>query len=443
MSEEKENKRFDSVTADKKEKCVEALKAANGYSLKSFFPVSDNCHFERYNFAHPFGKLGIVYDTKAQIFSFTAKRELLDLAVAASGIAADYKSVADLPIAESAENKRESKEKRQSASPKSERRKTAEKPAQKSTQKSVENAILKPQKKASSKTMKKESAPEKTSPAQPAVQQTETPEYKNGYSIKKCSRQRLDGILKRIRALKGVSVTGDSGKEIVTYAISERNTKQKCLLRYTTGKQTVQLQGKRSNLFGEVQVILSSGSGFSEAVGSHMELTGEQMRMSAVQRSLKKLLPDAFDLLSEQSKIDLGIGMIDIGNEEVRLSDYSVLLVPPYRGLERFIFDLQQAKSISVKMIGQAYEKEDSGKHVLKQCYRRKNGIVYSEVMSALYCEYFEKRNFYAHSDNTELGNNRIIGDKATAKSIFDRLCEIINYNGKKLKETGFTVIKA
>ena len=104
MSEEKENKRFDSVTADKKEKCVEALKAANGYSLKSFFPVSDNCHFERYNFAHPFGKLGIVYDTKAQIFSFTAKRELLDLAVAASGIAADYKSVADMPIAESAEN---------------------------------------------------------------------------------------------------------------------------------------------------------------------------------------------------------------------------------------------------------------------------------------------------------------------------------------------------
>ena len=135
--------------------------------------------------------------------------------------------------------------------------------------------------------------------------------------------------------------------------------------------------------------------------------------------------------------------MIDIGNSEVRLSDYSVLLVPPYRGLERFIFDLQQAKSISVKMIGQAYEKEDSGKHVLKQCYRRKNGIVYSEVMSALYCEYFEKRNFYAHSDNTELGNSRIIGDKATAKSIFDRLCEIINYNGKKLKETGFTVIKA
>ena len=157
-------------------------------------------------------------------------------------------------------------------------------------------------------------------------------------------------------------------------------------------------------------------------------------------RKLRKLLPDAFDLLGEQSKTDLGIGMTDIGNENVKLSDYSVLLVPPYRGLERFIYDLQQAREITVKMIGQAYEKNDSGRHVLKQCYRKKNGIVYSEVMSALYVEYFEKRNFYAHSDNSLSGASRVINDMAAAKKIFDGLCEIINYNAKKLKETGFTI---
>lgn len=117
-----------------------------------------------------------------------------------------------------------------------------------------------------------------------------------------------------------------------------------------------------------------------------------------------------------------------------------MLLVPPYRGLERFIYDLQQAREITVKMIGQAYEKNDSGRHVLKQCYRKKNGIVYSEVMSALYVEYFEKRNFYAHSDNSLSGASRVINDKAAAKKIFDGLCEIINYNAKKLKETGFAI---
>ncbi len=463
MSEEKENKRFESVTAEKKDKCVAALKLENGYSLKSFLPVSEQCHFERYNFIHPLGKLGIVYDTKAQIFSLTARRELLNAAVKAFGFSADEKS-ALVAVTESSEKARNNAEPLKLAPARTVSQKASEKPAKTPVKKTPEKAVQSSAKKAEQTSVKKErnngqkvAAAKKDKPAtakkEKAVKEkdgavsvggvampSEPLEYKNGYSIKKCSKSRLDGILKRIRAMKGVSVTSDSGKEIITYAISERTTKQKCLLRYTTGKQTVQLQGKRSNLFGEVQVILSSGSGFSEAVGSHMELTGEQTRASAVQRSLKKLLPDAFSLLSEQSKIDLSIGMIDISNEDVRLSDYSVLLVPPYRGLERFIFDLQQAKSISVKMIGQAYEKNDDGKHVLKQCYRRKNGIVYSEVMSALYCEYFEKRNFYAHSDNSEFGNSRIISDKAAAKNIFDRLCEIINYNGKKLKETGFSL---
>ncbi|MDE6398477.1 MAG: hypothetical protein K2L51_04060, partial [Clostridiales bacterium] len=161
------------------------------------------------------------------------------------------------------------------------------------------------------------------------------------------------------------------------------------------------------------------------------------------ERGLKKLLPVSYALLGAQSKKDLAAGMVDLGNDKVRLSDYSVLLVPPYRALERFIYDLQQLRGISVKMIGQAYEKNDEGKHVLKQCYRRKTGIVYSEVMSALYCEYFANRNFYAHSDNTETNAGRTIPDKASAKAVFDKLCEIIEYNGKKLTEIGFGGDKA
>lgn len=277
MAEEKgiARQNINNVTAEEKERRLAALKACRGFSLKSFLPTSENCHFERYNFACGKEKLSVVYDTKAQMLTLTAQAELL------------------------------------------ERSAKAMKPKPPLHKKKAKPQNPKPQK--------------KVPPPQEKVS-------------------------------------------------------------------------------------------------------------ASVMRKLRKLLPDAFDLLGEQSKTDLGIGMTDIGNENVKLSDYSVLLVPPYRGLERFIYDLQQAREITVKMIGQAYEKNDSGRHVLKQCYRKKNGIVYSEVMSALYVEYFEKRNFYAHSDNSLSGASRVINDKAAAKKIFDGLCEIINYNAKKLKETGFAI---
>lgn len=281
MAEEKgiARQNISNVTAEEKERRLAALKACRGFSLKSFLPTSENCHFERYNFACGKEKLSVVYDTKAQMLTLTAQAELL------------------------------------------ERSAKAMKPKPPLHKKKAKTQNPKPQK--------------KVPPPQ----------------------------------------------EKVSAKVS-----------------------------------------------------------ASVMRKLRKLLPDAFDLLGEQSKTDLGIGMTDIGNENVKLSDYSVLLVPPYRGLERFIYDLQQAREITVKMIGQAYEKNDSGRHVLKQCYRKKNGIVYSEVMSALYVEYFEKRNFYAHSDNSLSGASRVINDKAAAKKIFDGLCEIINYNAKKLKETGFAI---
>lgn len=277
MAEEKgiARQNINNVTAEEKERRLAALKACRGFSLKSFLPTSENCHFERYNFACGKEKLSVVYDTKAQMLTLTAQAELL------------------------------------------ERSAKAMKPKPPLHKKKAKTQNPKPQK--------------KVPPPQEKVS-------------------------------------------------------------------------------------------------------------ASVMRKLRKLLPDAFDLLGEQSKTDLGIGMTDIGNENVKLSDYSVLLVPPYRGLERFIYDLQQAREITVKMIGQAYEKNDSGRHVLKQCYRKKNGIVYSEVMSALYVEYFEKRNFYAHSDNSLSGASRVINDKAAAKKIFNGLCEIINYNAKKLKETGFAI---
>ncbi len=434
------------IASDEKDRCVAAWKNSHAFSLKSFLPVAEACHFERYTFAHPQGKLGVVYDTKAEMLTLTAKQGVLDAACREAQLCVSsakpqsgseesldrkpdrkHEFAADNAVQSQAVTEQKGGSRQQSKS----ENKTPVKNKGANKKEKAEKTPAKIPAKASAKTP----APDTKGVEKTAGQ--ETPEYKDGFAVKKCPQERLNGFITRIRGLKGVSVSSDAAqkKDVITYTVTDKVRHEKCLVRYAPKKQTLQLQGKHSNLFGEVQVILSSGSGFNEAMGGY---TGEQKKTGSVQRSLKKLLPAAFDLLSEQSKIDLGIGMVDIGNDAVRLSDYSVLLVPPYRGLERFIFDLQQAYAISVKMIGQAYEKDERGNHCLKLAYRRKTGVVYSEVMSALYNEYFEKRNFYAHSDNTDSGFSRVIAEKATAKAIFDHLCEIIDYNAKKLKEIGF-----
>lgn len=164
-------------------------------------------------------------------------------------------------------------------------------------------------------------------------------------------------------------------------------------------------------------------------------------KVSHVQAKLKKRLPTAYEYLSEQSRIDFSYGVHSFEQASLSLLDYSVLLVPPYRGLERFVFDLQHAEGINVKMIGQAYDKDDTGRYILKRGYQQRIGsVVYGEVMVSLYNEYFSRRNFFAHSDNTDGNASRSIEDRAVAKRIFDNLLNVVEYNARKLKEIGFTM---
>ena len=163
--------------------------------------------------------------------------------------------------------------------------------------------------------------------------------------------------------------------------------------------------------------------------------------LHAAEKRLKKLLPCAFEYLSALAKKDLTSALTDIYNDAVRLSDYSGLLVSPYRGLERLIYDLQTSEGIKVKMIGQAYEKRDDGSYCLKSGYRKRiKSVIYNEVMSALYTEYFEKRNFYLHSNNSLSTGTRAINDLSEARKIFDNLLSIIEYNCEKLREIRFSV---
>ena len=274
---------------------------------------------------------------------------------------------------------------------------------------------------------------------------TPTPEYKNGYSVKNFPFEALNEAIKRLKSYGKTAVAGETEfagtiQEVKNYTVSDAEG-QKVLLRYATKRMTLQLQGKRSNLFGEVMSMVSSFSDYSSALENYVEETGGGKKVSDVQNKLKKRLPTAYEYLSEQSRIDFSYGIHDFSQTSLHLSDYSVLLVPAFRGLERFVFDLQIAEGIKVKMIGQAFDKDDSGKYILKSGYTQRIGsVIYAEVLVALYSEYFAQRNFFAHSDNTDSNLSRSIPERATAQKIFDHLLDVVEYNAKKLKEIGFSV---
>lgn len=274
------------------------------------------------------------------------------------------------------------------------------------------------------------------------------PDVNNGaYVIKNYPSEALNAVLKRLRAeskykvaTEGTEFSG-TAQEVKTYSVTD-TLGQKVYLRYATNKQTLTLQGKRSDLFGEIQTQVSRDSDYSSALEGYVDASDiGKSRVSDVEKRLINRLPTALHFLSEQSKIDFSYGIHDFEQTKLKLSDYSVLLVPPYRGLERFVFDLQRAEGIKVKMIGQAYDKDESGNYILKTTYQRRIGsVIYSEVMVSLYTEYFSRRNFFAHSDNTDGNASRSITDRAVAKKIFDNLLNVVEYNAKKLKEIGFSM---
>ncbi|MBE5730932.1 MAG: hypothetical protein E7350_03180 [Clostridiales bacterium] len=300
-------------------------------------------------------------------------------------------------------------------------------------EKTSEKAQAANQKKAATK------LPKKTSPKKAqALEVSEEDKPTNTFTIKKVAEQRFNELLKSIKANKSMRYKLSSGAAMGerVYIVSSQN--EKATVKYAGGN--VQLVGTRGDLYSELQLLMSQMSDYKTAIKTHIKLSGEEKRAQDIERQLKRKLPAAFEFLSEQSKIDLAIGIIDINNSAVVLSDYSTLLIPCFRGLERLIFDLQHAQGIVVKMIGQAYEKED-GSYVLKMGYRKKiPSVIYAEVMASLYTEYFKYRNFYSHSDGGFDNVSRVISDKQQVLDIFNHIMDVINYNGKKLQEIRFRI---
>ena len=260
-------------------------------------------------------------------------------------------------------------------------------------------------------------------------------------SFKKFTEERFGDVIARLKKRKEFKVAAptvqDKGKQTETVTIVVASGGQKLKLRFMPKKQVLQVQGKQESLFSEVRLVVSEESDFKSAVTAHAESADK--KASEFNRQLKKLMPTAVRYMSEQVKLDFTIGVIEILDSSSEHYDYSMLLLPPFRGLERFIFDIQRAQNVVVKMIGQAYEKEN-GEYVLKASYRRKiNSVVYPEVLGALYREYFATRNFYTHSDAVG-GENRVISTRKQAVDVFTHLCEVVEYNCRKLDEIRFSI---
>ena len=364
--------------------------------------ANEKSHFDRYGFVFNNKKVSVVYDLKASMLSVTAPEEV------ASKLSTLFSEI----IAKKPQKKSEKPQKQQVPQPKKE-----VKPALKNEAKP---------------TLKQE------------VKKTETEEIAGDFSLKKFTAGRFDEVINKLKKDKkrykveqeGVT---DKGKttELVSYVIKSNDKKLK--LRFMPKKQIVQLQGKHGKTFSELQILLSEETDYKAAVDAHIEQSKEDKKATEVERQLKKMIPTAFKYLSDQSKIDFTIGVIEVLNNNNKHYDYSMLLMSPFRGLERLIFDVQKAQNIVVKMIGQAFEKEN-GKHVLKASYRRKiNSIVYAEVLSALYGIYFETRNYYTHTDS-DGEEGRMITSREEVKAIFTKILETVEYNCKKLSEIGFTI---
>lgn len=266
---------------------------------------------------------------------------------------------------------------------------------------------------------------------------------KNDFSLKKYTAERFDAALQSLKNVKVKyklkSRQGSGVASVDVYEVSDG--KNKLTVTYMPEKQILQIQGKATDFSRKVQTYFSEGSDYKSAVKAHIEQKQTDEKAADVEKRLKKYLPVASVLLSQQAKIDFSIGIVDLLSGNIVLSDYSSLLIPPYRGLEKLIFDLEQAQGIKVKMVGQAYEKDENGAYVLKSVYRKRIGsIVYAEVMAALYTEYNSTRNYYVHSGPQM--QNKVINDKNQAISIYENMLAVVEYNAKKLREIGFTMKK-
>ncbi len=393
-----DKKEYKNCTREIVDRFVDAISARKIANKVAFSSANERSHQEVHGFKAKDKKATIVFDTKAQMLTITAFGETF--------VSLDklYGSL----LTKKQEIKKQEPKKEQ-------------------TKKTTKKAEKKPE---PPKTEKKKEEEETTG---------------GNISLKKFNKKRFDEVINKLKKdknkykLKKEShLDKDKATELITYIAS--NGSQKAKIRFMPKKQVLQLQGKQGTLFAELSLLLSAETDFKSALSAHIEQSKPDKKATEVERQLKKLIPSALPYLTDTPKLNFSIAVVEILNSEVEHLDYSMLFLPAFRGLEGLIFNIQQAQGIEVKMIGQAYEKEE-GNYVLKASYRRKiNSIVYAEVLASLYREYFATRNYYTHSENPSVSGSRVVSSRAEAREIFNHILKTVEYNCKKLTEINFSL---
>ncbi len=472
----------------------------SGYKYVSHVKHTERSHFDRYGFVKDQKRSVMVYDVKAKILSITAfEEQFAEIKAICDNLLKDA-NVSDSKASEKREQQSQSSDKKsenkkvKSVTPsdsnkkvKAETRTDLNKKAESEKSENLQHSKVKePRKKNNLSEEKKSRVREGTSNQktrvsvalsnnnQPCVETNDNgdkhgddraktknvsinanqksektsvkradakEEIKNDFTLKKYSSDRLESCIENLKRNKikiKIKETQGTATEIVNiYEISSEGNK--ITARYMPHKKILQIQGKSGDFLRKIQTVFSESVDFKSALNAHIEQKQTDTKAADVEKQLKKYLPTGIMFLSSQAKIDFSIGIVDLLPGEIVLSDYSSLLIPPYRGLEMLIFDLQRAQGIKVKMIGQAFEKDADGNYVLKSSYRRKIGsVVFAEVMASLYTEYNSTRNFYVHSAYGP--QTKVIADKNQAIAIYERMLNVVEYNSKKLKEIGFSL---
>ena len=115
-------------------------------------------------------------------------------------------------------------------------------------------------------------------------------------------------------------------------------------------------------IYGELTSVLKSE--FLK-FGGNETASNDIQQESKYEKVLSKFMPTALQYLTVQEINDIGSGYEELKKASEHY-EYSMFLLSPFKGLENFIFDLQKRLGISVKLLGQAYDKDKYGNYMLK-----------------------------------------------------------------------------
>lgn len=423
-----------------------------GFKKITHTPYSEKSHFDKTGLLYDNKKVVLVYDVKAKMLTITAQEKAIKhLSTLIDSKKEEVKKAdkkADFKQEQAPkQNKKEKKGKEKKKDllldlglkkDKKDKKKQSEK--QEKVNKAKEQA--KQSKKKDKKKLAKEKAYQNSSAQNKAFEKpisidkkiVEEQKGRNGiYSVIKdyypLSFARAMHKIRNDEQVKINTLRSNQSKSGVENRYHVIVGDKQCEISYLQDEGTLDISGECTDLVKDK--FLQEGG--VEVYASHSQAKEDDYVIV-----LKSKMPSALSFLSVEQKNDLASGMREL-EKAVDHYEYSMFLLSPFKGLENFIFDLLKTKNITVKKIGQAFDKNDKGAYVLKDAYKNKCGIVYGEVMASLYEEYFALHNHYAHADIKGLHN---IGSKKDAIAVVNRIYKNIEYNCKKLTEINFKIIR-